>query len=894
MAPPRWRVLREKTQELLDAGIIEKCWSPWSSAPVLVKKSDGSFRLCLDYRDVNKLTKKWVYANPSIDGMLNRMRGATFISKIDLNSAYFQIELEDSSKEISAFSVEGMGQFQFTRMSFGLTNAPSEFQALIERLFGPEYAPYVGAYLDDIYVATANFNDHLYWLRKVIETLLKAGLTPNRKKCEFCLPSVIYLGFRVDKEGLRPDEDRIKPIIEFPAPKNIKELRRFLGSIGWYARFIDHVADLKIPLVKLLHKNVDWHWGPEQQESFLALKKALMTSPVLAQPNFSLPFTIQCDASNNAISGVLTQVHEDGEHPIAYVSRVLTETERRYTVSEKECLACKFSILKFRPYVEGSKFKLITDHSSLRWLHNLKDPNGRLARWALELQQWDFTVEYRKGSLNDLPDMLSRYQEVASIDECRDEWYEQRIKDVQNFPWRFPDWKVENNLLYIHRRDYLLDPVVDNEIGWRLVVPNFNKVKVLNECHIPPSSGHLGIDKTFGLVSRNYWWPSIYHDTREFVRTCPECQRHKSVQTGPQGLMGRRIVERPWVVVAADCMELVPSKNRYTHLLVFQDLFTRWVELIPLRSANGKNVARAFEDLILFRWDTPYYVLTDHGSEFDNSTVRSTLNEYGIKLIHTPPYFPSANVVERSNRIIKTLIRIYVGKDHRDWDKYLPEFRYAINTATQSTTKVSPAFLNFGRHPRPVKNLRRDLENNQLLPVEVSDPELWSERIKKLNYLHDFVIKHLFEAHKTQKNAYDKGRKNIIFKVGDWVLRETKILSNAAKNISAKLVPRYEAPVRIVKVLSPTVYELETNEGYRIPQVHVSRIRPFYFRDSESVETTDSNNLPISENNGSNQTRVAEDHARYSTPGKQKRRIYAGDRYSLRSGFIPGGRTETG
>ena len=277
---------------MLKLGIIEESKSPWSSAPVLVRKADGSARMCVDYRDLNNLTKKRAYPISDLNGTFDKMRRARFISKIDLKNAYHQIKISDDSKEMTAFAIEGLGQFQYCRLSFGLCNAPREFQALIEKILGPKFAPFVGAYLDDIYVATEDFDSHLYWLRKVIKALLDAKLTLNRKKCEFCLASLVYLGFRVDAEGLRPDEDKIKPILEYPAPRNIKEVRRFLGMISWYARFIKDVAELKISLNKLLHKNVEWQWNTEQDESFQELKKALMSFPVLARPKFSASFHI--------------------------------------------------------------------------------------------------------------------------------------------------------------------------------------------------------------------------------------------------------------------------------------------------------------------------------------------------------------------------------------------------------------------------------------------------------------------------------------------------------------------------------------------------------------------------------------------------------------------------
>ena len=194
------------------------------------------------------------------------------------------------------------------------------------------------------------------------------------------------------------------------------------------------------------------------------------------------------------------------------------------------------------------------------------------------------------------------------------------------------------------------------------------------------------------------------------MQECDACRRYKTDQTAPKGLMGGRVIERPWAVVASDLMEFLQSKGHYKYVVVFQDLFTPWVELRPLRSATGKNVAKVFEELVLFRWETPDYLLTDNGKEFDNKDLGRILEVYGVTRVTTPPSHSQANPVERSNRTLKTMIVTFVKSDHQSWDQHLHELRHAMNTASQASTRVSPAFLNYGRHPSPVKSLRREIE----------------------------------------------------------------------------------------------------------------------------------------------------------------------------------------
>ena len=317
----------------------------------------------------------------------------------------------------------------------------------------------------------------------------------------------------------------------------------------------------------------------------------------------------------------------------------------------------------------------------------------------------------------------------------------------------------------------------------------------MRDAHSTPSSGHLGVEKTYDRIAREYYWKGKYHDVNNFVRACEQCQKYKVVQTGAQGLMGSRIVERPWIVVAADLMEFPPSKSQMKHLI--------------------KSVARALEELILFRW------------EFDNQTLRKVLEEYGVKHVTTPPYHPQANPVERSNRTLKTMISAFVGADHRNWDVHIHELRHAINTAIQATTRISPAFLNFGRHTRPVKSLRREIEGAR--PILRVPPEVWIDRIKRLDALRDLVARHIDQAREKQTREYNKNKRDVQFSEGDLVMRRTHPLSSGINEFSAKLAPKYEGPLKIVENKSPTVYVLENVSGdtRRIAKVHVWELKRY-------------------------------------------------------------------
>ncbi|CAH0726940.1 unnamed protein product, partial [Brenthis ino] len=363
--------IERELDDMLSKDVVEPSHSPWCSPIVLVKKADGTNRLCLDSRQLNKVTKRDTYPLP---------------------------RLEDSSKEKTAFAVPGRGLFHFKVMPFGLVNASQTQQRLMDMLFHVLDGK-VWAYLDDIVVCSETFDEHLIILKQVMNILKNAGLTINVEKCKFARSSLRFLGYIVDKDGLRTDPDKVTAILNFPRPKNLTELKRFIGIASWYRRFVKNFSIVAAPLHNLTKgkKNKRFCWNDEAEKAFLKLKTLLTSTPVISCPDFTKPFVIQCDASTKGIGAVLCQIINKEERPIAYLSRKLNDREQLYSTSERELLSIVFAIEKFRPYIEGVSFTVITDHSALKMLHKMKDPHGRLARWAMKLQQFSFDVVHKPG-----------------------------------------------------------------------------------------------------------------------------------------------------------------------------------------------------------------------------------------------------------------------------------------------------------------------------------------------------------------------------------------------------------------------------------------------------------------------------------------------------------------
>lgn len=386
-------------------GIIEPSSSAWSSAIVLVQKKDGSKRFCLDYRRLNSVTMKDAYPLPRIDESLNQLNGAKWFSTLVLNAGYWQVELDPNDKPKTAF-VTRQGLFEFNVMPFGLCNAPATFERLMETVLSGLQWQVCLIYLDDVIVYGKTFEEMLHNL--VFEKLRAAGLKLKARKCTLFSKQVKYLGDVISEEGVETDVEKVEAVRKWPEPVNKTQVRSFIGLCSYYRKFIANFAEIARPLHRLTEASVAFKWTNECQVAFDALKAKLTSAPILTHLDFSKSFILDTDASQNAIGAALSQIQNGQERVVAYASKVVSKTERRYCVTRKELFAVVTFIKHFRHFLYGRKFLVRTDHSSLRWLLRFKDPEGQLARWLEVISPYDMEIEHRAGRLHGNADGLSR------------------------------------------------------------------------------------------------------------------------------------------------------------------------------------------------------------------------------------------------------------------------------------------------------------------------------------------------------------------------------------------------------------------------------------------------------------------------------------------------------
>lgn len=792
-----------------DAFRIRPSRSPYASAIVPVQKKDGSIRKCVDYRPINKITVRDHYPVPLMDDCIDHLGGKSYFSVIDLKSGYHHVKMHPDSVKYTAF-VTPDGHYEYLRMPFGFCNSPPEFARFVYTILKPFIdSGQIVIYMDDILVASYDLETHINTLQSLLSTLKSYDLRLQFKKCKFAHTELEYLGYLANSSGITLKQAHTDAIRTYPMPRNHKELERCHGLFSYFRRFVPNFAKIARPLSRLLRKEVPYVFDDDCVHAFNILKEKLLDAPVLSIYSPTAETELHCDASAAGFGAVLLQKQTDGKlHPVSYFSKTASDAESVLHSYELETLAIIYALKRFESYVKYIPFKIVTDCDSLaRTLQNLGS-SAKIARWALYLEKFRYTIMHRPGTSMNHVDALSRVGPAAFVDELDFDFRLQITQNRDNKIMMLRE-KLENGNVdgfelkdgLVYRRS-ALDQL-------QLYVPAEMINSVIRATH--EKFGHLASDKCCTQIRKHYWFPYMKSYVNNFISNCLKCIYYSaSANNNAANLHSIPKMPVPFDTIHLDHLGPLPaitSKKKY--LLVVIDAFTKFVKLYPATTTGTKEVCAALETQYFSNYSRPRRIVSDRGTCFTSNEFSEFLKSHNISHVLNATATPRANgQVERVNRVLGPMLsKLSKPSDHSDWVKQLPKVEYALNNSVHSTTGFTPSMLLFGADQRGMIVDEMCEELDRKMQSEACD--LMTVRKRALQNIikkQEANEKYFRESHKPARE----------FSVGDYVVIKNV---DTSVGVNKKLIQRFRGPYVIHKKLPNDRYVIQDIEGCQITQL---------------------------------------------------------------------------